>query len=164
MKHGSFYQTVCRLEAAAAAACLVAMVALVLAGAIARSLENPLNWTTDFATFFFAWAVFLSADVAWRKGNLMAFDLVTDTLSARLRRAIALVNLTIIAGFLAYVAAAGLWLSWISRARSFQGIPEISYSVVTLSLPVGASLLLATTFFKIRDVWADAAGAQRQPR
>jgi TRAP-type transport system small permease protein len=94
----------------------------------------------------------------------MAFDLITDTLSARLRRAIALVNLTIIAGFLAYVAAAGLWLSWISRARSFQGIPEISYSVVTLSLPVGASLLLATTYFKIRDVWADAAGAQRQPR
>jgi TRAP-type transport system small permease protein len=46
---------------------------------------------------------------------------------------------------------AGLWLSWISRTRSFQGIPEISYSWVTMSLPVGAVLLLITAILKIRD-------------
>jgi TRAP-type transport system small permease protein len=35
--------------------------------------------------------------------------------------------------------------------RSFQGIPEVSYSWVTMSLPVGAALLLVTTALKIRD-------------
>ena len=45
----------------------------------------------------------------------------------------------------------GTWLAWTSRARSFQGIPEISYSWVTMSLPVGAALLLITTRLKIRD-------------
>jgi hypothetical protein len=44
-----------------------------------------------------------------------------------------------------------LWLSWISRTRSFQGISEISYSWVTMSMPVGCALLLLTAFFKIRD-------------
>jgi hypothetical protein len=44
----------------------------------------------------------------------------------------------------------GVYLSWISRARSFQGIPEISYSWVTLSLPVGAVLLLISTALKVR--------------
>ena len=29
-------------------------------------------------------------------------------------------------------------------ARSFQGIPEVSYSWVTMSMPVGALLLLTT--------------------
>ena len=44
----------------------------------------------------------------------------------------------------------GTWLSWISRARSFQGIPEISYSWVTMSMPVGAALLLVTAVLKVR--------------
>ena len=43
------------------------------------------------------------------------------------------------------------WLAWTSRVRSFQGIPEISYSWVTMSLPVGAALLLITTLLKVRD-------------
>ena len=35
--------------------------------------------------------------------------------------------------------------------RSFKGIPEISYSWVTMSMPVGAALLLVTTVLKVRD-------------
>ncbi len=158
MTTSKLYRTFCGIEAAVAAAFLVAMVALVLTGAIARSLEHPLNWTGDFATFCFAWAVFLCADVAWRKGSLMSFDLAVAYLSPAMRRAFALFNLAVIAVFLLYLAGAGLWLSWISRARSFQGIPEISYSVVTLSLPVGAALLLLTTYFKFRDALAAPAG------
>lgn len=34
--------------------------------------------------------------------------------------------------------------------RSFQGIPEISYSWVTMSLPIVALLLLITTMLKVR--------------
>jgi len=49
------------------------------------------------------------------------------------------------------VLIGGIWLSWISRARSFQGIPEISYSWVTMSAPVGAALLLITAFLKFRE-------------
>jgi len=45
----------------------------------------------------------------------------------------------------------GLYLSWVSRIRSFQGIPGVSYSLVTMSLPVGASLLLVTTIRKVRS-------------
>jgi TRAP-type transport system small permease protein len=43
----------------------------------------------------------------------------------------------------------GLYLSWISRVRSFQGIPAISYSWVTLSVPIGALLMLVTTALKV---------------
>jgi TRAP-type C4-dicarboxylate transport system permease small subunit len=51
---------------------------------------------------------------------------------------------------LTYIAGAGLWLSYVSRARAFQGIPAISYSWVTLSLPVGGILLLISTIIKIK--------------
>ena len=42
------------------------MVALIFLGGVSRVLGYPLNWSTDFATAFFAWACFLCADIAWR--------------------------------------------------------------------------------------------------
>ena len=62
-----------------------------------------------------------------------------------------MINYALITAFLIYLIVMGVYLSWISRARSFQGIPEISYSWVTMSLPVGALLLLITTALKVRD-------------
>lgn len=143
-----FYNAVCRTEALVAAILLVVMVALIFLGGVARMLGEPLVWTTDFATCAFAWACFLAADVAWRNDALMSIRLVADRLSLRGQRILALVNYTIISLFLVYVIVAGFWLAWVGRARSFQGIPEISYSWVTLSLPVGALLLLVTTFIR----------------
>ena len=48
-----------------------------------------------------------------------------------------MVNYVLITAFLFYLSSMGVYLSWISRIRSFQGIPEVSYSWVTMSLPVG---------------------------
>jgi TRAP-type transport system small permease protein len=134
-----FYNLVCGTEALVAAILLVVMVVLIFVGGVARMLGEPLSWTTDFATCAFAWACFLAADVAWRRDALMSIRLVADRLAA---------NYFIISLFLVHLIVAGLWLSWISRARSFQGIPEISYSWITLSLPVCAALLLVTTLIK----------------
>jgi TRAP-type C4-dicarboxylate transport system permease small subunit len=146
-----FYAHLCKAEALLAGAFLLLMVSSIFLGGIARMAREPLNWTTDFATCLFAWACFLCADIAWRNGSLMSIDLLTDRLPERARRLCAYCNYLIISAFLIYVIAYGLRLSWVSRARSFQGIPEISYSWVTMSLPVGALLLLITTALKVRD-------------
>ena len=148
----SAYRVLCRTEAIVAGAFLVTMVVLIFLGGVARLAHMPLNWTTDLATCLFAWACFLCADIAWRNGGLMAIELVTERLSERAQRAITWINYAIIAAFLAYVIWAGLWLSWVSRARSFQGIPDVSYSWITMSLPVGAALLLVTTVVKVLEL------------
>jgi TRAP-type C4-dicarboxylate transport system permease small subunit len=145
------YERVCAAEAFVAAALLVLMVLLIFLGGVMRTFGHPINWSNDAATAFFAWACFLCADIAWRRNSLMSIDLATNLLPARLQAWCRHVNYTIIALFLVYVVGAGIWLSWISRARSFQGIPEVSYSWVTMSLPVGGLLLLVTTILKIRD-------------
>ncbi len=140
-------------EGALAATLLVLMVALIFMGGVMRMLGHPINWSTDFATAFFAWACFLCADIAWRKNSLMSIDLVTRRLPPLLQRACRTLNYFVISTFLLYVIAMGLWLSWISRERSFQGIPEISYSWVTMSMPAGAVLLLITSLRKWREDW-----------
>jgi TRAP-type C4-dicarboxylate transport system permease small subunit len=145
------YARICAAEAFVAGAFLVLMVALIFLGGVSRVLGHPLNWSTDFATAFFAWACFLCADIAWRKNSLMSIELVTDRLPAKARQACRMFNYLVIGAFLLYVIGMGTWLSWISRERSFQGIPEISYSWVTMSMPVGALLLLITTLLKAKD-------------
>jgi TRAP-type transport system small permease protein len=154
------YDAVCRAEALVAAILLIAMVVLIFAGGIARMLGEPLIWTTDFATCAFAWACFLATDVAWRKDALMSIRLVADRLSPQGQRWLAALNYLVISLFLVHLIVAGLWLSWISRARSFQGIPDISYSWITLSLPVGAMLLLVTCVIKAR---AEFSGRREPP-
>jgi TRAP-type transport system small permease protein len=144
------YERVIAAEAFVAATFLVLMVALIFAGGIARLLQHPINWAIDAATCLFAWACFLCADIAWRGNNLMSIEVLTRRLPAVLQKACRLLNYLIITAFLLYVMGMGTWLSWISRARSFQGIPEVSYSWVTMSMPVGAALLLVTAVLKIK--------------
>ena len=129
---GRVYERICAAEALIAATFLVLMVLLIFLGGVMRTLGEPINWSNDAATALFAWACFLCADIAWRKNALMSIDLVTARLPHGAQRLLALCNYAIIIAFLVYVLVGGLYLSWISRARSFQGIPEVSYSWVTL--------------------------------
>jgi TRAP-type C4-dicarboxylate transport system permease small subunit len=145
------YERVIAAEGLLAAALLVLMVALIFLGGVSRVLGYPLNWSTDFATAFFAWAAFLCADIAWRRNSLMSIEVLTRRLPPRLQAACRLVNYLVITLFLLYAIGMGVWLSWISRERSFQGIPEVSYSWVTMSMPVGACLLLITTLLKVKS-------------
>jgi TRAP-type transport system small permease protein len=144
------YERVCAAEAWVAAVFLVLMVVLIFLGGVMRMLGYPINWSSDAATCLFAWACFLCADIAWRRDSLMSIEMLTNRLPARLQTACRMLNYAIITAFLLYLIVMGVYLSWISRARSFQGIPEISYSWVTMSLPVGSLLLLITTARKVR--------------
>lgn len=144
------FEMIRRLEAVLAGTLLMLMVGLIFAGGIGRVLHNPINWTIDLATCCFAWTCFLCGDIAWRNGNLMAVEILTARLSPAARRAITYLNYAIIAAFLVYLVYSGFSLAWLSRARAFQGIPGVSYSWVTMSLPVGGVLLLLTT---LRKIW-----------
>lgn len=144
------YERIVAAEAIVAAAFLVAMVLLIFASGLTRLAGYPINWAVDIATCLFAWAVFFCADIAWRRGSLMSIEVLTSRLPARLQAACRMLNYLIISAFLLYAIGMGLWLSWISRERSFQGMPEVSYSWVTMAMPVGAALLLVTTALKAR--------------
>jgi TRAP-type C4-dicarboxylate transport system permease small subunit len=145
------YDRLIAAEAAIAATLLVLMVLLIFLGGVLRMAGYPINWSTDFATAFFAWACFLCADIAWRRNSLMTIDFLPARLPPRAQSWLRIANYLLIAGFLVYVVVMGTWLSWTSRVRSFQGIPEISYSWVTAAAVGGGLLLLVTTVLKIRD-------------
>jgi TRAP-type C4-dicarboxylate transport system permease small subunit len=155
------YARMCAAEAWVAAVFLIMMVGLIFLGGVMRMLGHPINWSSDAATALFAWACFLCADIAWRNNGLMAIEFLPSRLPLPLRAACRMVNYAVIAVFLVYLVVIGLYLSWISRVRSFQGIPAVSYSWVTMSLPVGAMLLLITTALKARAEWRGEGAESR---
>lgn len=146
-----FYRQIGVVEDWVARTFLILMVSLIFAAAVARLVGSPLNWAIDIATALFAWTCFFAADVAWRANRLMAVESLVNALSERGRTVFRLVNLAIIGAFLLYLIPTGLWLSWVSRERSFQGIPEMSYSWVTMAMPVGCLVLLTTAVVKARE-------------
>jgi TRAP-type C4-dicarboxylate transport system permease small subunit len=145
-----FYQQVCRVEVFVAAACFCASCLVIFTSAIARSLHRPMNWSLDISLFLFAWSVFLAADVAMRADKLVNVDLVVRLFPERARNVIAVAIHILILLFLAALVGYGAWLSYTTRARAFQGLPRVSYTWVTLSVPVGALLQIVTVSIKLR--------------
>ncbi len=145
------YELICAMEAQIARAFLIVMVILIFSAGFARLAGHPINWAIDVSTCVFAWACFLSADVAWRKNRMMSVEVFTNRLSPTYRKYCRMATYAILMIFLTYVVPTGIWLSYVSRERSFQGIPDFSYSWVTMSMPVGALLLMITTILKVRE-------------
>jgi len=145
-----FYQWLGRVEVRLAQVAIVLMTLLVLTSAVARTAGRPVSWAVDLATFFFAWAVFLGADVALRRDRMVSIDLLVDKLSERARAWVQLFNAFLMVAFLIAMSVTGFWLSNTTQDRSFSGLSWLSYTWVTLAVPVGSLFMLYTMTHKVR--------------
>jgi TRAP-type C4-dicarboxylate transport system permease small subunit len=148
------YDHLCEFEALAARLTLWGMVILIFLAGVARLLKDPINWAVDMSTCLFAWSCFLSADVAWRENKLMNVDILVRLYPEKLQRSVKWFNYAVLIAFFLYLIIFGLWLSYTTRERTFQGIPGFSYTWVTLSVPVGAFFLLMTAILKMKNDYA----------
>lgn len=144
------YHVVGQVELRLAQVAVVLMTLLVLFSAGSRTAGRPVSWAVDAATFFFAWAAFVGADVALRRDKMVSIDLVVDRLPARGRQWVRLGNSFLMSAFLLVMVVTGIWLSITTRDRSFSGLAWLSYTWVTLSVPVGSLMMLYTMTHKIR--------------
>jgi len=144
------YEFICKKEMFIAKCALGILSLLVFTAAVGRFLYYPLNWAMDVATFLFAWAVFLGADAAMRLDRLFCLEMITGKLPQKAQLYLKIINYTIIIIFLLGMIGYGLWLSYTTRLRTFQGIPGFSYTWVTLSVPFGCALMLITAILKIK--------------
>ena len=132
-------------------AALAVLSALVLYSAIMRSIGAPVKWAVDAATFLFAWCCFLGADIAMRNDKLFSIEVLTCRLPKKVQYYLKLINNVIVIAFLSFLIVYGLQLSYTTRLRTFQGIPDFSYTWVTLSVPIGCLLMVVTGILKIRQ-------------
>jgi TRAP-type C4-dicarboxylate transport system permease small subunit len=144
------WQIFYKFEEYTAAVLLLGATLVIFFAAVFRSFDRPLNWSLDIALFLFAWSVFLSAEVAMRKGNLVNVEFLVQRFPQSVQRVLGILIYITIFVFLGTLVGFGIYLSYVTRARAFQGIPTFSYTWITLSVPVGGSLCMINCVRMIR--------------
>jgi len=127
---------------------LAVIVVLVFVAALTRYIGMPINWSVDIAQALFVWVIFLGANQAWRNSRHIGIDLLVQKVNARIRFWIQLGLLGTVAVFLVAIIVSGIHITIVNAGRILQDIP-ISYSYVTMAVPVGSFLMLLTTGKKI---------------
>lgn len=145
------YRIYCCAEEIVCGFMFFSIVVLVFSSAFLRYVDRPLIWADDIAKLFFAWTAFLGADVAMRRCRLVGVDIIVIRLTPKLQKIAQLIGNVIIAIALFAFVHYGIKLSITSWERYFQTIP-VSYSFITMSLPVGALCMLLTTVIKLFKV------------
>ena len=140
-----------RVEELISRALLALLVLLVFVPAVTRTFNRPIIWSIEIAQLLFAWLAFLGANQAMRAGAHIGVDVLTRHLPPRLRKAVALFNLGLIAAFLAALLWYGIELTFVSVDRRFM-TTNLSFAFATVAAPLGAALLLLTTTGRIAAV------------
>ncbi len=144
-----FYETFCKTELTLAIFGLVTSVAVIFLSAMLRTFGRPINWGTDIALLLFTWSTFLGADIAFRAGKLVNVDILFNRLFGKPQKVMKLIIYLICLGFLVAMVYLGAIQSVKTWSRSFQGIPALSYTWVTLSVPVSCASMTVTTLIKM---------------
>ena len=143
------YNYYCKIEETVVDVIFVSIVVLVFSAAFLRLFDRPLVWANDIAKFLFAWAAFLGADVAMRHSRLIGVDFIVARLPLRTAKFLRIFVFSVIIVLLSSFVYYGVGLSIESYDRSFQTLDFMTYSIVTVSLPVTSLLMILTASVKI---------------
>lgn len=152
-----FYEKFCKAEVAVASTCLITCVTVIFIAALMRVIGHPINWATDLSLLLFTWSTFMGADIAFRAGKLVNVDIFPNMLPDGLRKWNKLIIYLICLLFCIALVYFGVIQSVKTWHRAFNGIPWLSYTWVTLSVPVCFLSMCVTIILKIRDTIKNSA-------
>jgi TRAP-type C4-dicarboxylate transport system permease small subunit len=114
------YDRLTRLYRALGAVCVIAMIAVLLAGIVMRELMGlALVWGNEVSIALFVWSVFVGAGVAIAENAHIRFNIIVERLPLAGRRGagmlVSYVGLAVLAGF--WVSS--LYVAWVYRGQVF---------------------------------------------
>lgn len=123
---------------------LIVIVFLVFFAALTRKIGFPMQKSLDIVQLMFGWLAFIGADIALNREKLVGVDIFTKMMKERTQIIIRLINLILIIAVLSIFVVKGFALSVDSWGRTFQSL-KLSYSFLTLSLPMGSLLMIISS-------------------
>lgn len=129
-----------RAEEVIAVILLAGTVLSVLAGAVGRAIGHPFPPGPEIAQLLLIWTCMLGADLLIKRGSHIRISALPDALKDGPRRALNLICVCVMIGFLAYCGWLGRKLAMSNWAREM-GASGLSYGWVTLAMPVGCTLM-----------------------
>ncbi|QQS13559.1 MAG: TRAP transporter small permease [Rhodospirillales bacterium] len=132
----------------ASAACIVAILGLIVAEVSARNfLGASLYFAWEFSAYLMGAAFMLGAGYALRAGTQIRVNVLLENVPAPVARffdLLSTVACVVIAAFLAWSFAEATWLSWVRDSRSPEK-SELPLWIPKIALAVGAAVFLLQT-------------------
>jgi TRAP-type C4-dicarboxylate transport system permease small subunit len=138
------YDKFCRFEEQLALVLLAGLTILVFISALMRTFKHPLNWAQDVALVAFAWLIFIGGDIAVRGAGLIGVDLLVKKFPPSVQKWLDVFYKCLIIGFLCVLVFYGTRMVITGWSRQITAL-GISYSWVTMAVPVGAFLMIIST-------------------
>ncbi|MBP3239498.1 MAG: TRAP transporter small permease [Oribacterium sp.] len=138
------YKGFCLFEENLALVLLAGLTILVFASALFRTFGRPLNWAQDVALVAFAWLIFIGGDIAVRGTGLIGVDLLIKKLPMAVQNVLGILYKLMIIAFLMVLALNGYKMCIEGWSRQITAL-GISYSWVTMAVPVGSVLMIIST-------------------
>lgn len=142
------YGMFCKFEEVASVVLLAGLTILVFLAAMMRTLKMPLNWAQDVALIAFAWMIFLGSDVAVRGPGLIGVNIIAKSFPSAVQKGLDVIFKVIIIGFLCVLVVNGFIMTIDGWDREITTL-GISYSWVTLAVPVGAFFMIISTVIRL---------------
>ena len=143
-----FYKIFCKAEEIIAMVLLGGLGGLVFISALMRTLKHPLNWAQDVALVAFAWLIFFGSDIAVRGSGLIGIDMLVKHFPQKIQKAVDIIFKIMIICFLVILVYYGIKMTASGWKRQITAL-EISYSWVTMAVPVGAFFMIISTVIKL---------------
>lgn len=144
----NIYRKFCKFEEVLSVFLLAGLTVLVFISAMMRTLGMPLNWAQDVALVAFAWMIFLGSDIAVRGPGLIGVNIIAKNLPPVAQKALDIIFKVIIIGLLCVLVYNGLIMAIDGWDREITTL-GISYSWVTLSVPVGSFCMIISTAIRL---------------
>jgi len=127
---------------------MIGVVFFVFIASVLRWIGHPIAWTVGFAEFIFVWVIFLGANKALRLNQHIGVDFFVKKLSRKAQIIIEMLSFFLIILFLVYLSIKGIGLSIDNSNRKINNL-ALSYSFVTMAVPIGSLLMSITLVNKI---------------
>lgn len=142
------YEKFCKFEEIMSVILLAGLTTLVFVSALMRTINMPLNWAQDIALVAFAWMIFLGSDIAVRGPGLIGVNIFAKKLPAIIQKGLDIVFKIVIIIFLGVLVFNGFIMTVQGWEREITTL-GISYSWVTMAVPVGSFLMIISTSIRL---------------
>lgn len=142
------YNAFCKFEEILTMILLGGLASLVFISALMRTIKHPLNWAQDVALVAFAWLIFFGSDIAVRSTGLIGIDMLVKHFPKKFQKILDIFFKSLILVFLVILVIYGTKMTITGWKRQITAL-EISYSWVTMAVPVGAFFMIISTVINL---------------
>lgn len=140
------------------AALVVALTALIIAGAVFRYSGASLSWYDEVASVGLVWLTYYGAALGALKGAHIGFPGIVNALPPRLRLAAALVAEAFVFLFFGLLAYTGWEVLVVLEGATLVSLPSVPVQLTQSVIPIGAVLFMIAEAMRLPEVIRDARG------